>query len=86
MIYNALSLLLAQLNQYLRQQDGESLGTADAVVMGNIAQLDVSEIATELDNRVVLSLVNLEEEATLKNTRTSALQAGVSQLFGINCT
>ena len=78
MIYEAISLLLNQINQYLHQQDGEPLGTADAVVMGNIAQLDVSEVATALENHVVLSLVNLEEEATLKNGRTSALQSNGS--------
>lgn len=78
MIYESISLLLNQINQYLHQQDGDPLGAADAVVIGNIAQLDISEVATELDNHVVLSLVNLEEEATLKNGRTSALQSNGS--------
>lgn len=44
--------------------------------MGNIAQLDISDIANELDNHVVLSLINVEEEATLKNGRTSAAGSG----------
>ncbi len=80
MINDAISLLLAQINQYLHQQDGSPLGTANVAVMGNIAQLDVPEIAAELENHVVLSLINLGEEATLKNGRTTSLgsQNGVS--------
>lgn len=34
---------------------------------GNIAMLDRAEIATALDNHLVLTLVNVEEERTLKN-------------------
>ncbi len=70
MISNAVSILLDQLNQYLHQEDGNPLGTPNPAVMGNIAQLDITEIADKLENHLVLSLVNLEEEATLKNSRT----------------
>lgn len=78
MIHDAIALLASQINQYLNQKDGSPLGAADVVVMGNIGQLDVPEIAAELDNHIVVSLVNLEEEATLKNGRTSSLQASGS--------
>lgn len=69
MIGDTISLLLDQLNKYLHQEEGNPLGTPNPAVMGNIAQLDVTEIATELENHLVLSLVNLEEEGTLKNGR-----------------
>jgi hypothetical protein len=70
MIVEAMALLLRQLNEYIAQVDG-SAGALTQAVWGNIAQLDRSEVATELDNHLVLSLVNLEEERTLKNGRVA---------------
>jgi hypothetical protein len=72
MIVEAMTLLLGQLNDYVAQADG-SVGTPAQAVWGNIAQLDRTEVATELDNHLVLSLVNLEEERALKNGRTAAI-------------
>lgn len=66
---DAISLLLAQLNQFLHQEDGSLLGSPNPAVMGNIAQIDHPEVANDLDNHLVLSLVNVEEESTLKNGR-----------------
>jgi hypothetical protein len=66
-ILEATSLLLAQVNQYIHQVDGNPLGTTDPVIIGNISQLENSSVATELENKVVLTLVNLCEEAALKN-------------------
>jgi hypothetical protein len=71
MIADVVSLLLDQINQYLQQIDSNSQSTPQPAVMGNISQLDVPEIAAELENHLVLSLVNLEEEATLKNGRNA---------------
>ena len=68
MIVEAMTLLLRQLNDYIAQVDG-SAGAPTQAVWGNIAQLDRTEVATELDNHLVLSLVNLEEERALKNGR-----------------
>lgn len=68
MMVEAMTLLLQQLNEYIARIDG-SAGAPNQAVWGNIAQLDRQEIATELDNHVVLSLVNLEEERALKNGR-----------------
>ena len=68
MMINALTLLLAQLNQYIHQADGSPAGTSSVAVWGNIAQLDNGETATALENHLVLTLVNLEEEKTLKNS------------------
>jgi Pvc16 N-terminal domain len=66
MIVEAITLLLVQLNEYIAQADGAG-GTPNQAVSGNIAQLDRQEVATELENHIVLSLVNLEEERALKN-------------------
>ncbi|MGK7908814.1 MAG: DUF4255 domain-containing protein [Synechococcus sp.] len=74
MIADALSLLLTQLNQYIHQEDESPQGTADVAIMGNISQVDVNSIGADLQNHLVLSLVNLEEESTLKNGRTFSLR------------
>jgi hypothetical protein len=66
----AITLLLAQLNEYIAQADG-SPGAPSQAVLGNIAQLDRQEVATELENHIVLSLVNLEEERALRNGKTA---------------
>jgi len=67
MLVSALSLLLGQLNQYIHQADGNALGTVAPTVWGNIAQIDHPEIGTDLENKLVLTVVNVEEEKTLKN-------------------
>jgi hypothetical protein len=69
-VVNALSLLLGQLNQYIHQADGAPAGTSEVAVWGNIAQLDNTETANALENHLVLTLVNVEEEKTLKNSST----------------
>lgn len=70
MMVEAMAMLLRQLNEYIAQVEG-SAGAPSQAVQGNIAQLDRAEIATELDNHIVLSLVNIEEERTLKNGTTA---------------
>src|SRR5438045_6283642 len=75
MIVEAMTLLLRQLNEYIAVVDG-SAGAPVQAVWGNIAQLDRTEFATELDNHLVLSLVNLEEERALKNGRVASSLAG----------
>lgn len=72
MMVEAMGLLLSQLNAYIAWADGGGAGAPNQAVLGNIAQLDRPEIAAELDNHLVLSLVNLEEERTLKNGKTFA--------------
>lgn len=67
MLVEAISLLLAQLNQYVHQADGNTLDTPPPAVWGNISQTDHPEVATTLENHLVLTLVSVEEEATLKN-------------------
>jgi hypothetical protein len=75
MIVKALLLLLAQLNQYIHHADGSPAGTPSVAVLGNIAQLDITEVSTALENHLVLTLVNVEEEKTLKNTGTVSRDA-----------
>jgi hypothetical protein len=75
MIVEAMTLLLKQLNDYIAQVDASAGGPVQAV-WGNIAQLDRAEVATELDNHLVLTLVNLEEERALKNGRVASTLAG----------
>jgi hypothetical protein len=76
MIVEAMALLLTQLNEYIAQADG-SPGAPTQAVWGNIGQLDRTEIAGDLENHLVLTLVNLEEERALKNGRiASPLGAG----------
>jgi hypothetical protein len=70
MIVDAITLLLAQLNEYIAEADGAA-ATPNQAVSGNIAQLDRQEVAAELENHIVLTLVNLEEERALKNGQTA---------------
>ncbi len=62
MIDKALQLILAQLNQYIPPP----VPGANEVVLGNIA-LNESPEQDETKNKVVISVVNVEEESTLKN-------------------
>ncbi len=75
MLVEAVSLLLNQLNQYVHQEDGDPAGTAGPAIWGNISQLDHPQIGTGLENQLVLTLVNVEEEKALKNSRATAGEA-----------
>lgn len=70
MMVEAMTLLLKQLNDYVAQAGGVGPGAPAQAVWGNVAQLDRPEVATELENHIVLTLVNLEEERSLKNGRS----------------
>ncbi|WP_363797106.1 DUF4255 domain-containing protein [Lysobacter firmicutimachus] len=72
MMVEAMTLLLKQLNDYVAQADGGAPGAPVQAVWGNVAQLERPEVASELENHIVLTLVNLEEERTLKNGRSFA--------------
>ena len=88
MIVEAITLLLAQLNAYIALDDGGGPGAPNQALLGNIAQLDRPETATELDNHLVLSLVKLEEERTLKNGKSgsSAMARARSSTATGRCT
>jgi hypothetical protein len=61
MIDKALNLLVTQLNLYIPEDPPE-------VILGNIALNEAAD-QDALHEKIVLTLVNIEEEATLKNNR-----------------
>lgn len=66
MIIHALHVLRQELNVFLNSFGQEN---NDEVHLGNIAQLDIPDQgpANNLRNKIVISLVNLREEKSLKN-------------------
>lgn len=63
MIYEAIQIISEQLNNYLT-----SAGLSNLVTLQNVAMLETSEDnAAKLNGKVILTLVNLEEESTLRN-------------------
>lgn len=74
MIYEALSIIRDELEAYFRSLQDD---TAD-VVLENIALLETPN-DTNLKDKVVISMVNVEEESTLKNLSNKVrLNGGVS--------
>lgn len=71
MLVEAISLLLAELNQYIQAADGAVAGSGDVAISGNISQVEHPDIGTSLENQLVLTVANFEEESTLKNGRTA---------------
>jgi hypothetical protein len=65
MIDRALLLLRDELTNYL-----VSIGDAGDVVVENVGLLETSN-ADNLNNSIIISLVNIEEESTLKNGKNS---------------
>lgn len=70
MIDKALLLITSQLNQYILPIAG-----GDEVVLGNIALADQPDQAA-IKDKVVVSIVNVEEESALKNGATYIIQGG----------
>jgi hypothetical protein len=63
MIYEALQIIGEQLNNYL-----SAAGLNNLVTLDNVAMLETSAENTDrLGNKVILTLINLEEEPSLKN-------------------
>jgi hypothetical protein len=63
MIDAAFALLNNQLAAYIESMGGDRLD----VIMANIAAIDAANSNIDLERKVILSLVNIEEEAALKN-------------------
>ena len=73
MIDTAFKLLVSQLEAYLKSLKGAQ--EHKEVIMANIAAIDVATDSITIPNsRVILSLVNIEEESTMKN-RTPYVKA-----------
>ncbi|MBI5914417.1 MAG: DUF4255 domain-containing protein, partial [Bacteroidetes bacterium] len=66
MFVHALHIIRQELNSFLNSFGAD---TNDEVQLGNIAQLDLPEQgeASNLKNKIVVSLINIREEKTLKN-------------------
>ena len=88
MISEAIAFLREELSRYIvaNQKDADSVGgiklRPEDIILGNIAVLD-SDQEGKLKNKVVISLVNLEEESTLKNGKyyiKSPLNNGIEYL------
>jgi hypothetical protein len=64
MIYETLQILKEQLDKYL-----DSAGLGKIVVLDNVALLESgSDHANNLEGKVIITLLNIEEESSLKNT------------------
>ncbi|MCY1718986.1 DUF4255 domain-containing protein [Prolixibacteraceae bacterium Z1-6] len=67
MIYETLQILKEQLEKYL-----EDSGLGKIVVLDNVAMLESgSDIASDLEGKVIMTLLSVEEENTLKNLPTA---------------
>ena len=62
MIYETLEIIKDQISQFLEEQIGDS----NLVVLENASKLDDPDVTT-MNDKVVLSLLNVEEEIALKN-------------------
>lgn len=68
MIYEVLQILANELNIYFRQTIEHIDKDKDIVILDNIALADSeSETANDMKNKVVVSLLTIDEEATLRN-------------------
>lgn len=72
MIFETLEILKEQLNNYLDES-----GFGKIVILENVAMLDTSGSGTvDLSNKAIMTLLNLEEESTLKNTPNYVQKTG----------
>lgn len=69
MLAKALRLIRTQLRQYIASTETGAVGpdAPEYVVLGNIALADVPDLTPPIRQRLVLSMVNVNEEATFKN-------------------
>ncbi|WP_297099546.1 DUF4255 domain-containing protein [uncultured Draconibacterium sp.] len=77
MIYEALQILKEQLDNYL-----DDAGLGKIVVLENLALLDSgTDKAKNLDGKVIISLLSVQEESTLKNQPTSRVVNNKAEYF-----
>ena len=77
MIHDAISLIRQELVAYLEAEHGYG-NAGDIVLIENIALFESTGTGVNFDDKIVMSLVNIEEESTLKNS------AFVKQGIGAN--
>ncbi|MGK7897257.1 MAG: DUF4255 domain-containing protein [Xenococcus sp. (in: cyanobacteria)] len=76
MISDAMELIRGALQRYILEVE-TSLDSADVVILENIAMADeLGGTNIQLKGHLVMSLVNLQEEATLRNTPNYRLENG----------
>lgn len=71
MIYETLEILINQINTYLSTKPNDD----SELVLENIAKQDDATVA-KLKDRVVVTLLNMEEEVTLKNIPNTSFKNG----------
>lgn len=76
MIVEATTLLLTGLNAHINTLAGNPVGSPDIAILGNAGLMDDQQQGAGLQNRILLSLLNVEEEAALKNGPTTFVEAG----------
>jgi hypothetical protein len=77
MIFDAMKLVQSALQQYILEVEQSPNASSEIVILDNIAMAE--ELGGSRDNlneRVVMSLVNLQEEVTLKNEPYHRLENG----------
>ncbi|EAZ83092.1 DUF4255 domain-containing protein [Algoriphagus machipongonensis] len=71
MIFEVLKILTDEVNQNFKGLEMED----SEVVLNNVALIDSQQdVATELQNKVILSMINLREEVTMKNFPNNVLE------------
>ena len=73
MIQNVIPIIGSQLNEYLKNSFGE---TEDRVVVTSVAN-NSGASSIEIDNKIMITLINVEEEKLIRNT-------GYNQFGGSN--
>lgn len=67
MIYPSLNTIAEQLNAGIYQKWGKTInGTSEIVQLSNIAA--INEDKNDLQNKIIITLIKIEEETTLKNS------------------
>jgi len=68
MIFTAFKLLKDQLDSYIQSFNPMGNDPESHVVLDNVATLETPDRPPGAEERIILSMVNIEEEATLKNS------------------
>ena len=76
MIDAAINHIATNVNQHLMRTFGLN---EDVVVVSNILEQD-GTVATHVNNKIVVSLVNIEEESVLRNSRTPPSRQGAGRM------
>ena len=76
MILDVLQVIQTDLESYIQEQEGLSVGER-TVVIDNIAMADaLGGTRSNMNDQIVMSLINLQEETTLKNSPNYRMENG----------